>query len=181
MGKTTKRKEDEGAESGAESKEEEEEEFIVEKVLAKRIRNGRVEYFLRWKGYSDSENTWEPDDNLDCPDLIQEFEENEKRKREQAVDEGGAPAKRKSEVTDSGTKKRKRDDDKPRGFDRGLDPDRILGATDSNGELTFLIKWKNTDEADLVPAKIANVRCPQIVIKFYEERLTWQTHTTDKN
>jgi len=149
------------------SDQEEEEEFIVEKVLAKRTRNGRVEYFLRWKGYSDSENTWEPEDNLDCPDLIQEFEESDRNKKTPAGAAG----------PDDTTKKKKREDDKPRGFDRGLEPDRILGATDSNGELTFLIKWKNTDEADLVPSKIANTRCPQIVIKFYEERLTWQTHT----
>lgn len=182
----TKKKEDSdpsnpSADKPAGEEEEEEEEYVVEKVVDMRIRNGKKDYLLKWKGYPDSENTWEPEENLDCPDLIGEYEdkrkereEKKKRKQKEVEEEGGASAKRKKKVAEE-------EDNKPRGFDRGLQPERIIGATDSSGELMFLMKWKDSDEADLVPARQANIRCPQIVIAFYEERLTWHTHDDDNN
>ncbi|XP_014203902.1 chromobox protein homolog 1-like [Copidosoma floridanum] len=63
---------------------------------------------------------------------------------------------------------------KPHGFKRQLEADKIIGSTKSNGEILFLMKWKGTEEIDLVTAKEANKLCPQVVIKFYEDRMTWK-------
>merc|ERR1711963_551132 len=153
--------------------EEEEEEFTVEKVVDSRMRGGKKEYLLKWKGYPDSENTWEPEENLDCPELISAYEEKKKQKEaEKSQKRKSAPGGKE----EPSKKKKKEDSDKPRGFERGLTPERVIGATDSSGELMFLMKWQGSDEADLVPARQANIKCPQIVIAFYEERLTWHTH-----
>ena len=62
---------------------------------------------------------------------------------------------------------------KPNGFDKGYIPEKIIGATDEFGQLMFLMKWVGIIDTNLVPATEANIKCPQIVIKFYEERLTW--------
>lgn len=129
-----------------------------------------------------ADNTWEPEENLDCPELISAFLESQKN-----VKEKPAPVKRKASTDEPETDAKKKDvvssliiscasptrslltlynleikylmqcssffgyaqlfcrshlqTEKPRGFARNLEPERIIGATDSSGELMFLMKW----------------------------------------
>ena len=49
----------------------EEKEYTVDKVIDKRIsKYGNIEYLLKWKGYGNEDNTWEPKSNLH-PALVQ--------------------------------------------------------------------------------------------------------------
>lgn len=171
-------------------------EFVVEKVIDKRIRHGKVEYLLKWRGYESDDNTWEPKDNLQCPELVEEYERTHQKpkvalgtkgKGKRIASEKKEPSKKRKVVSDAandseestnkGIKSVKieeiNDDVDP--LKEGWTADNILGATEINGLIHFLIQWKEVDRADLVSSKVANEKWPQTVIKFYEERVTW-TH-----
>ncbi|KAJ1592539.1 hypothetical protein NDA15_005270 [Ustilago hordei] len=51
--------------------------FEVEALTDKRSHNGTTEYKVLWRGYSEEAASWEPVENLNCPDLIQEYEVSE--------------------------------------------------------------------------------------------------------
>ncbi|XP_067832475.1 chromobox protein homolog 5-like [Heptranchias perlo] len=140
MGKKAKRKSDDISSD-------EEEEYVVERVLDRRVVRGRVEFLLKWKGFSEDDNTWEPEKNLDCPDLIGEFLKTYNKDKENGAGskDKAESVKRKSSIVNGNeepkAKRKKEEEDSVRGFERDLEPEKIIGATDSCGELMFLMKW----------------------------------------
>lgn len=168
-------------------------EFAVEKIIRRRVNDGKVEYYLKWKGFTDAENTWEPEDNLDCPELIEEFLRNlsvsgefeqegcqsldlevQPKQELTELDADMAHQQPPEELIERGNEEV--DDHNaeiPAGQSNNPEPDCIIGCTDQQGELMFLIKWKNTDEVALLSAGEASKRWPEMVIRFYEDKLTW--------
>ena len=55
-----------------------EEQYVVESVVGKKVtKKGKVQYLLKWKNWPHSANTWEPAENLDCPELLAAYEKEE--------------------------------------------------------------------------------------------------------
>ena len=48
--------------------------FAAEAITKKRLRKGRTEYLVKWKGWAPKFNTWEPEENILDPRLIQQYE-----------------------------------------------------------------------------------------------------------
>ncbi len=53
-----------------------EEEYEVERIVAHQHfgRSKRLQYLLKWKGYPESDNTWEPADQVHAPELIKHYQ-----------------------------------------------------------------------------------------------------------
>ena len=48
-------------------------EYEVETVLDYQYIRGKIKYLIKWEGYPQSENTWEPKGNLNCSQKLEEF------------------------------------------------------------------------------------------------------------
>ena len=53
---------------------EESEPYLVDKIVEKRFRNGQYEYLVKWRGYSDKDNTWELHTNIPTS-ILSSFEQ----------------------------------------------------------------------------------------------------------
>ncbi|XP_057699630.1 E3 SUMO-protein ligase CBX4-like [Corythoichthys intestinalis] len=55
--------------------------FAVESIEKKRSRKGRVEYLVKWRGWSPKYSTWEPEENILDPRLLDAFEDRERQEQ----------------------------------------------------------------------------------------------------
>ncbi|CAG8473757.1 11278_t:CDS:2 [Funneliformis mosseae] len=73
--------------------EESDDEYIVEKILEHRIKKGITQYYLKWKGFPEEDNTWENESDIDSfieePDfsLLEDYPPPDLTNWEEAVDD----------------------------------------------------------------------------------------------
>lgn len=155
--------------------------YEVEKILKKRTKNGRVEYYLKWRGYGLEDCTWEPRDNLTCDDLIELFEEDEQKgKSGKAVALSGSSSRSRKSNGEEYRSVTPVHEDRDFGHDPFVEnpmnePLEILEVGQRAGQQSFRVRWAGeTAGTDWVPADVANLRSPHIVYRYYKDLLNGQ-------
>ncbi|XP_044532660.1 chromobox protein homolog 2 [Gracilinanus agilis] len=65
--------------------------FAAECILSKRLRKGKLEYLVKWRGWSSKHNSWEPEENILDPRLLLAFQKKEHDKELQNRKRGKRP------------------------------------------------------------------------------------------
>nr|XP_023016577.1 chromobox protein homolog 1-like [Leptinotarsa decemlineata] len=111
-------------------------------------------YLIRWKGYEEESDTWEPEDTLECADLIVEYKERKKK--------GKAEKGKKSPKKD-------KKEPKPADWDENEDfeVDRILEVHHKrDGKREFLVSWKGYSHSDNSWEPEENMDCKDLINRF---------------
>lgn len=81
--------------------------FAAEAITKKRLRKGRTEYLVKWKGWSPKYNTWEPEENILDPRLIHQYE---RKLVLQTLAGGNKPGRKPKDKTKEQQEKKKKED-----------------------------------------------------------------------
>jgi chromobox protein 5 len=139
------------------------EEYLVESILGKREHNGTKQYLIKWEGYGEVFSTWEDEKNLNCPDVVAEFEKKvepakreklqseEKREEDESFQEG-------DQITEVG-------------LEFGDEIEEILNIQVINGQLTYYVSWKGKYALSYVPALIVGKVAREKVAEFFKDRI----------
>ncbi|XP_031621378.1 chromobox protein homolog 3-like [Contarinia nasturtii] len=154
--------------------------YDIEKIVRHRRRpDGSYEYFVKWKGYDSSANTWEPKENFESEQMIDNYHDS--LEPDPPID----PIKMKKEIDDDETtNKKSRSYLKPTDLlpekkitERNLVAEKVINIhhmLQNEKDLVALIQFKNKKGLHYVKASWANKHCPKLVIKFYESRICWR-------
>ncbi|XP_044761418.1 probable chromo domain-containing protein LHP1 [Coccinella septempunctata] len=138
----------------------EEEEYEVESVVDEKTIKGIRYYLIRWKGYGEESDTWEPASTLNCPEALQEY-----RKKKSNTKSPGDKSKK---VAANKVKKTL----EPQEWDENEDFEvvRILDVHfKRDGKREFLVAWKGFSQKYDSWEPEENMNCKDLIEKFLKK------------
>lgn len=120
-------------------------EYEVEKIVGEKIEFGARYFLVKWKGWPESDNSWEAEKSVDCYELIEKFRDscrsaNKSNKRSATVSPKTSKAKksRKNQSDDEDDD----DDDEDGADEKEWEVEKIVNFRKRAGKKEYLIRWK---------------------------------------
>lgn len=155
--------------------------YEVEAILSSRVKHGKTQYRIRWKGYGPADDTWEDEENVNSPELLAAFLKNASKdkhhkkspqKRATAPPKKASPKKPKITATaDENTE---------------WEVSKIIDYVNlKDGTRQFLVRWKGFKPKDDTWEPEANLNCTEMIEKFLaaeeeKEEVTRETREVRK-
>ncbi|KAG6462713.1 chromobox protein homolog 3 [Manduca sexta] len=150
-----------------------EEEYEVEKIVDSKKIKGKLHYLIRWKGYSADSDTWEPENTLSCPELINKFneeKENSKNKESKPTKKAIKRKAKKGKDNQPASKRPKTEWDGKDDENAEYEVERIMEVHHKkNGKREFLIHWKGWSSKFDSWEPESNLNCPELIKKFMDK------------
>lgn len=140
--------------------------FEVEEILDVVVKKGKKEFLIKWKGYTKSESSWEPESNLSCKHLIEEFYEKSGK--------GDDTSKPKQTAKAKGQKNK--ENNAAAAEEEEYEVEKIVDMkTDKKGKKEFRIRWKGYGEDQDTWETENNLSCKDLIDSFMASNKTEKT------
>ncbi|XP_034249602.1 chromobox protein homolog 3 isoform X2 [Thrips palmi] len=149
------------------------ESFEVESILDSRVRHGKQQFKIRWKGYGPADDTWEDEENVDSPDLIAAFLKGPSKsvksppKKKKTASPKGKKRVNSAEPKTKPLKKAKSSDPTNDDSDAEYEVSKIMDYVElKDGTRQFLVRWKGFSAKQNTWEPEANLNCQDLIEKF---------------
>lgn len=121
----------------------------VQSIVDHRYVGKKLEYKIRWKGYTAKDDTWEAKNSLNCPDIIKKYEASQNTSQNGKKTSKAATPKRKGGKPATSAAKKARveeseeEDDEDGDGEEEYEVAQIIDVRNKKGgKREFLIRWK---------------------------------------
>lgn len=159
-------------ESAKQDDDDDDAEYEVEKIVGEKIEYG-VRYFLvKWKGWPESDNTWEDEKSVDCYDLIEKFRDscrsaNKSNKRPAKTSPKASKAKKARKNVSDDEDDDSNDDEES---EKEWEVEKVVNQrTGKGGKKQYLIRWKGCKASDDTWEPEDGINCPELIAAFLKK------------
>lgn len=143
--------------------------YEVEQIVGHKFKGIHTWYQIRWKGYAPEDDTWQAEKDLDCPELIKQYNDEHPDSVRSLPPLMMMAKKNKALAAAAADNSGSDDDDSNASVTDGRDWEvrRILDVYYcQNGTREFLIRWKGYNEADDTWEPEAHLNCGDLIEGF---------------